>query len=196
METGKIRFVICAYLNDNSNKINQLYCCVFSILSQTYKNIEIYIHHDGPINDITIPEKFESIDPRIKFIVLPVQKGSWGFYDRRNIALLEPLSKWVVFTNDDNYYVPCFAEKMVHALINYNSEMAFCNMIHNYLNYSVLNTAIEVCKIDMGSFMSSSKIIKDTEWTTFIAEADGIYAVALSQKTCPVKLEEILFIHN
>lgn len=196
MKNEKVRFVICAYLNDDINRINQLYCCVYSLLSQTHKSIEIYIHHDGPIDDTTIPNKFEQIDSRIKFIVLPKQKKTWGFYDRRNIALIEPLSDWIVFTNDDNYYVPIFAEKMLSALLTNNSEMAFCNMIHDHLDYNILDSYVEVCKIDMGSFISSSRIIKDTEWTSFIAEADGVYAVELSKKTNPIKINQVLFVHN
>jgi glycosyltransferase involved in cell wall biosynthesis len=192
----KIRFVICAYLNKDPNRLNQLYCCVYSLLSQTHKNIEIYIHHDGPIDDTTIPDKFEQIDSRIKFIVLPEQKKTWGFYDRRNIALIEPLSDWVVFTNDDNYYTPNFSSTVLVALASNNSEMAFCNMVHSHHNYKVLDSIVEVGRIDMGSFISSSRLIKDTEWTSFIPEADGVYAVALSRKTNPIKINEILFVHN
>ena len=193
---NNVRFVICAYLNEDSNRLNQLYCCVYSLLSQTYKDIEIYIHHDGPINDTNIPNKFETIDSRIKFIVLPEQKKTWGFYDRRNIALIEPTAKWIVFTNDDNYYMTVFTEYMLKALEYHNSEMAICNLVHDHFNYTVLDSYPQVCKIDMGNFMSSSRLVKDTEWNSFVPEADGIYAVEISKKTNPVKIDHILFVHN
>jgi hypothetical protein len=69
-------------------------------------------------------------------------------------------------------------------------------MVHSHYNYKVLDSIVEVGRIDMGSFISSSRLIKDTEWTSFIPEADGVYAVALSRKTNPIKINEILFVHN
>jgi glycosyltransferase involved in cell wall biosynthesis len=192
----KIRFVICAYLNSDPNRIHQLYCCVYSILSQTHKNLEIYIHHDGPINDTSLPLKFEAIDSRIKFIVLPVQKKTWGFYDRRDIALMEPHADWIVFTNDDNYYIPRFAEDMIRVARENVSEMAFCNMLHSHWGYSSRESILQVAHIDMGNFMSSTRLVKETPWTNFTEEGDGYYAMDIAKKTKPVKLSNFLFVHN
>ena len=82
----KIRILVSSYLNSPyENRINTLYCLIYSLLAQTYKNFEIIIHHDGPLEDESLKNKFEVLDSRIKFIVLPEQKKNWGFYDRRNI---------------------------------------------------------------------------------------------------------------
>ena len=59
MSTDKVRICISAYLNKSQKRIDALYCCVYSILSQTYDNFEIYIHHDGPLDDKSLADKFQ-----------------------------------------------------------------------------------------------------------------------------------------
>ena len=196
MKKDKVRFVIASFLNDERNRFNQLNCCIWSLLAQTYKNIEIYVHHDGPVEDKSVRSKIENISPLVKFIETPQRKGNWGHYDRRDVALIQPHAEWVVFTNDDNYYVPDFTYNFLELLHNANSEMWWCNFLLNGIGYQVVDSNIEVNRIDMGAFMSSTRIIAETPWTSFAPEADGIYAVDLCRKTRAVKAGGVLFVHN
>lgn len=193
---NKIRICVSTYLNDDPNREQLLLTCIHSLLSQTYKNYEIYIHHDGPLNDKTLSNKFRNLSEKIIFIDTLEHKGSWGFYHRYNISMLEPHADWVLYTNDDNYYTPVFLERMMNMALQHNSKMVYCNMIHNGLDYQVLNTKVGVGYIDMGSFISHMDLIKSTPWTDYDHLADGKYAVKIAQNTNPIKDNGVLFIHN
>ena len=196
-EYGKLRFVVASYLNDeHAYRLNTLKCLIYSIVSQTYKNLEIFIHHDGPLNDESIKKEIEEIDERITFIVTEKRKGAWGFYDRRDVALMEPLSDWIVFTNDDNYYVPKFAEVMTFVVNEHKSEMIFCNLVHNGINYTALDTELRIGGIDLGCYMLSSNIVKQVPWTDYVSSADGIYALKAAKLTNAIKIDNIMFVHN
>jgi len=193
---NKVRICISAYLNTSQRRVDGLYTCVYSFLSQTYQNFEIFIHHDGPLNDSSLADKFRQISDKITFIDDLEHKGHWGFYHRHNVSLIEPCSEWVLYTNEDNYYVPTFLETMINKAINSDSKMVYCNCLHNDYNYSVLDTRVAQNYIDMGSFISHIDLVKTTPWTDFTGNADGIYAEKIAAKTTPVKINEVLFVHN
>lgn len=193
---NKVRICISAYLNTSQRRVDGLYTCVYSFLSQTYQNFEIFIHHDGPLIDTSLADKFRRISDKITFIDDLEHKGHWGFYHRHKVSLIEPCSEWVLYTNEDNYYVPTFLETMINGAINSNSKMVYCDCLHNYDSYQVLNTQVRQNNIDMGCFISHIDLIKTTPWTDFVAVADGIYAEKIGSKTTPFKVNGVLFVHN
>ena len=191
-----VRVCISAYLNDSPKKLAATLACVYSLLYQTYDNYEIFIHHDGPLNDNTLAEKFRKLSKKITFIDNLEHRGHWGFFHRHRVSLMEPLPDWVVYTNEDNYYVPVFLERMLKAAKTNDSKMVICDMLHSHNNYTILNTYPAPNGIDMGAFMTHIDLIKDTPWTHYDAAADGKYAHELASKTTPVKADGILFVHN
>jgi hypothetical protein len=195
MDKNKIRICVAAYWNDPS-RINSVYCFLYSILAQTYQNFEIIFHHDGPIENIEILNHIRSISDKITVLDNLERKQTWGHYHRHPTALIDPHADWVVFTNDDNYYVPTFLETMLNTALQNKSEMVYCNTGHNYFNYDILDTYPMSCKIDMGSFMTSMNLVKTTPWESYAADADGQYAELISQKTNAIKAPGVLFIHN
>jgi len=196
MSNNKIRICISAYLNGSDKKIEAAFTCVHSFLCQTYDNYEIYIHHDGPLNDVGLADKFRSLSDKITFIDNLEHKGHWGFYHRHNVSMMEPHADWVLFTNEDNYYVPVFLERMIMTAKNHNTKMVYCDSVHSHFGYSVLNSSVKIDFIDMGSFISHMDLIKTTQWTDFTANSDGIYAEKIGGKTNPIKVEGVLFVHN
>jgi Glycosyl transferase family 2 len=195
----KVRILIATYLNDKHvNRINSLYCIVYSLLYQTYSNFEIVIHHDGPLEDISLPDRFEKIDNRIKFITMPERKGNWGFHDRWNIAIDTQDADWILFTNDDNYYVPSFLEFMLKTANEEHSDIVFCNMLHNCGDLWKPMDTMPVCgSIDLGSYMSKTELVKKTTWDDFSWIADYKYLEKLIQNggICK-KINKTLFVHN
>jgi hypothetical protein len=192
----KIRAVVSAYLNVDQRKIDAAFCCIHSLLAQTYDNFEIFIHHDGPLADPNLANKFRSLSPKITFLDNLEKRGCWGFHHRHPTAMIEPHADWVLFTNEDNYYVPDFFKIMLAAATNNNSGMAFCNMIHSHHGWRIFHTRPGPNGIDMGAFISRMDLVKATPWTDFIACADGIYAGKIAAITNPIKAENILFVHN
>jgi glycosyltransferase involved in cell wall biosynthesis len=197
MENFKIKILISSYLNGSyENRVNTLYCLTYSLLSQTYDNFEIVIHHDGPLEDKSLKSKFESIDSRVKFIETEERKNVWGFDKRYELATSDDSVDFILFTNDDNYYTPHFFSTMISTMKSQNSEFVFCNFLHNEFDYLPFDSAVEVGKIDLGCFMASLRIVKETPWTDFSRESDGLYAKNLAKKTNPVGINNILFVHN
>ena len=196
--TPKIRVVLSAYLNKEKNKriVDLAFCCVYSLLAQTYENFEIFIHHDGPLDDLNLANEFRKLSPKITFIDNLKKTGCWGFHHRHPTAMIEPHADWVLFTNEDNYYVPEFFNLMMKEVESKDTGMVYCNMIHSHYNWSAFETIPIVNRIDMGAFMSRMDLIKSTEWTDFSSGADGIYAAKIAQKTKPVKVKGYLFVHN
>jgi hypothetical protein len=194
--SDKVRICISAYLNDSKQRVDALFACVYSILSQSYQNFEIYIHHDGPLNDNTLADKFRKIDDRIIFLDNLEHKGHWGFFHRHNVSMIEPHADWVLYTNEDNYYVPIFLEKMIWEAKKHNTKMVYCDTLHSHFHYNVLDTMVSVGRIDMGSFISHMDLIKSTPWVDFHSGSDGVYAEKIGAKTTPIKCQGILFVHN
>jgi glycosyltransferase involved in cell wall biosynthesis len=192
----KIRICIASYLNDSEKRVNAAFACVHSILSQTYDNYEIYIHHDGPVNDKSLIDKFKNLSNKITFIDDLERKGHWGYYHRHNVSMIEPHADWVLYTNDDNYYVPIFLERMMQTANSSNSKMVYCDSSHSHFNYNILNTWVKEGHIDMGSFISHMDLVKTTPWTDYGPGADGIYAEKIGSQTNPVKASGVLFVHN
>lgn len=192
----KIRAVVSAYLNGNPRIIDAAFCCVHSLLAQTYNNFEIFIHHDGPVSDPNLANKFRNLSPKITFLDNLPKRGCWGFHHRHPTAMIEPHADWVLFTNEDNYYTPDFFKIMVSEGVKNNSGMVLCNMIHSHHGWRLFNTRPGVNGIDMGAFISRMDLVKETPWTDFVACADGIYASKIAEKTNPIKIDQYLFIHN
>jgi len=196
MSNDKIRICISAYLNGSEKKINSAFSCVYSLLAQTYDNYEIYIHHDGPVNDKTLPDQFRKLSDKIVFIDNLEHKGDWGFHHRHKVSMIEPHADWVLYTNEDNYYVPIFLERMIGTAKLFNTKMVYCDVLHSHFSYTILNTTINVGRVDMGSFISHMDLIKITPWTDFVSVADGIYATKIASQTNPIKVNGVLFVHN
>jgi hypothetical protein len=193
----KIRILVSSYINEPyESRINSLHCLLYSLLYQTYQNFEIVVHHDGPLNDKSIKEKIELIDDRISFIETNKRKNNWGFDVRYDLAIADPEADYVLFTNDDNYYVPIFLQHFINILTIKNSELAYCNLIHNERSYGVIDAFPEIGYVDLGCFITSLRLIKETPWDSFDKEADGIYFKELASKTNAIKINNVLFVHN
>jgi hypothetical protein len=198
---NKVRFCIASYLNANPQRLFALKACIYSILYQDYENIEIFIHHDGPVNDKNIPEDIMSIDNRIKFISSEKRGDYWGFPERRPTSIIEPLPDWVIYTNDDNYYVPTFVTTMLNTALLHDAGMVYCDFLHKGPwpgpDYQVLPSRVQKCWIDMGAFMTRIDVIQKCEWDVLDdAGADGIYAEKIGRNTKCVKAGGILYVHN
>jgi hypothetical protein len=192
----KVRIVVSAHINDDPRRQQATYCCLHSLLCQTYQNFDIIIAHDGPLNDETVISKINSLSDKITLLNNLPKVGNAGFQHRHPAAMMHPVCDWVLFTNEDNYYTPDFLKIMLHHGTTKNSGLVLCNMVHSYFDWGLLKTAPAVNQIDMGAFISRMDLVASTPWTDFGGPADGIYCEAIAAKTTPVKVDGILFVHN
>lgn len=181
----------------------ELKCLLYSLLSQTYKNFDILIIHDGidAEHENAISELL--INDKIKYIQTEQRYDDWGM-SLRNIGLDIVTGDFIINTNDDNYYTPNFLRELNESIKN-NSE---CNFVYydsidknfQWQNekqqpYSLFKPLLKVCHIDMGQFAASKELIGETRFKINY-DADGRFIEELKPKIKPVYIEKVLFVHN
>lgn len=86
---------------------------IYSIINQTYRNIEIILVDDGSTDDsLEICEKVKSKDSRIKLI----SKENGGVSTARNEGLKKATGKWVMFMDPDDYLEVTIIERLLSNL--------------------------------------------------------------------------------
>ncbi len=101
--------------------------CLNSIVSQTYKNIEIICVNDGsPDNSKKILEDFQKRDSRIKVF----EKENGGLSDARNFGHKKSKGEYIAFVDSDDVIDPNFIYKLYKAIIENNTKVSICNFSH------------------------------------------------------------------
>ena len=94
--------------------------CVSSILSQTYKNIEVILVDDGsPDNCGAICDEFASKDSRIKVI----HKKNGGLVNARKSGLETATAQFISYVDGDDWIEEDFIESLVSDQQKYNVDM-------------------------------------------------------------------------
>lgn len=102
--------------------------CVDSILSQTYRNLEVFLVDDGsPDNCGAICDDYASRDNRIRVI----HKPNGGLSDARNVALDVATGEFVVCVDSDDYIAPNHIEGLYNLIDQYGTDVA----IHNFCSF-------------------------------------------------------------
>ena len=95
------------------NVENYIKKCVDSILSQTYKNLEIILVDDGsPDNCPQICDEYAQKDNRIKVI----HKENGGLSDARNAGIDISKGKFITFIDSDDYIEKDYVEVLYNSI--------------------------------------------------------------------------------
>lgn len=87
--------------------------CVESLITQTYKNIEIILVDDGsPDGCPQLCEKFAEEDNRIRVI----HKENGGLSDARNAGLLKAVGDYILYVDSDDYIEQDACERFISVL--------------------------------------------------------------------------------
>jgi hypothetical protein len=203
LKNYKLRIVASSYLNGDKRRFLACKSFINSILAQTYSNLELFIVHDGPIEDND--EKVELInsikDERVKFFETEKRLGKFGYPHRKKYAFLDEDFDFLLFTNDDNHYVPAAFEILLHTIEKLEVDVIYCNMISSHKLWFPLITELECYKIDLGAFIMKKEIMKDLEFDLegSCMACDGKLADEIRRKTPDKKIAKInnyLYIHN
>ena len=109
------------------NVENFLDRCVQSIVSQTYRNLEILLIDDGsPDNSSEIAECWMKKDSRIKVY----HKKNGGLSDARNYGLDRANGEYIAFVDSDDYIEPEMYETLMAAIRESNVELACCGRFY------------------------------------------------------------------
>ena len=116
--------------------------CVDSIITQTYKNLEIFLVDDGsPDNCGAICDDYAREDERIKVI----HKENGGLSSARNAALDVATGDFIMFVDSDDWVEPEFCEKALEMAIKeevpivsfgYNNVAIKDNIIKRYERFT------------------------------------------------------------
>ena len=127
--------------------------CLKSIISQTYKNLEIIVVNDGSIdNSLEICKKFEKIDKRIKVI----DKENGGLSDARNAGLKIAAGDYIGFVDSDDYISEDMFETLGKLLKEHNAEISIVSY------YEMMdNRLLDVQKDGTLDIMNKEEAIKE-----------------------------------
>lgn len=112
------------------NSESTLSRCLDSIVSQTYKNIEIILINDGSTDkSLDICEKYKRNDSRI----IAINKVNAGVSAARNSGLEVAKGDYIAFVDSDDYIDVDMYNKLVIASDNGDKDIVFCgyNVVKN-----------------------------------------------------------------
>lgn len=111
------------------NTENYLEKCLYSLVNQTYKNIEIIIIDDGsPDNSMNIIQKFVLADNRVKVI----SQKNQGLSGARNTGMNNANGDYIMFIDSDDWIETDTCEKAINASEKYNADVVFWPYIKEF----------------------------------------------------------------
>ena len=101
--------------------------CVDSVLSQTYKNIEIILVDDGSTDSCgEICDLYADKDKRITVI----HKENGGLSDARNAGIERIKGKYVTFIDSDDWVEPNYVECLYRLISENNADVSVCDFYY------------------------------------------------------------------
>lgn len=111
--------------------------CIDSIITQTYKDLEIILVNDGSTdNSGKICDKYKSKDKRIKVI----HKDNGGLSDARNCGLKISNGEYIVFLDSDDWVDENYIKILYNLIKKYDSDMSICDFKKVYNEEEKLNS--------------------------------------------------------
>ena len=126
--------------------------CVQSIVSQTFKSLEIILVDDGARDKSGIMcDTWKTKDDRIRVI----HKENGGLSDARNAGVAIARAPYVGFVDSDDYIAPTMYEVLYGSLVKENADIALCGVLDQYVNRSEAPSAI------VYSVMTPEEVLSD-----------------------------------
>ena len=106
------------------NRANVIRQSIYSVLAQSYANIEILVIDDGSVDDTEAVVRSIG-DDRIKYVSL---EKNMGVAHARNVGIEKASGKYVAFQDSDDCWQPRKLEQEVSTLRKENADIVFCRM--------------------------------------------------------------------
>lgn len=204
MENLSFGFSVASYLNEEPNRINKLYCLVYSFMAQSYENWKINIIHDGPILNQTIKDKYyelQNISTKIKCFESEKRLNHWGHEYRREYALKTECDI-LGFTNDDNYYTPNCLLVLKENIEN--NDVVICQCLHRIAQNRKIYRILQPSKpkpvfatIDLCCYFIRNNIVQKEIWNFTNRAADFNYIQKVVSNTDKIKfIDYPIIVHN
>lgn len=135
------------------NTEKYLHRCLTSLVNQTKEDIEIVCVNDGsPDYSLDIINEFAAKDSRIKV----VSQKNQGVAVARNVGLKNATSKYIMWCDSDDEYMPDMCEKMFNAIESYKVDMVVCaiNVISDKLDSKLAGGVEDYVKLKFSGIQS------------------------------------------
>ncbi|WP_162300553.1 glycosyltransferase family 2 protein [Anaerosacchariphilus polymeriproducens] len=97
--------------------------CLFSIMEQNYRNLEILLIDDGSTDrSVEICDDFAKKDSRFK--VFHIENA--GVANARNVGLANSTGDYIAFVDSDDYIASDYIQYLYHLLTKYNGQISAC----------------------------------------------------------------------
>ena len=108
--------------------------CLKSIVTQTYRNLEIILVDDGSTdNSGTICDQYASNDAR----VIVIHKPNEGVSCARNKGIEMAQGEYIMFVDSDDWVDENICKILFEAVVTYNVQAAMCAYMREYPNKSL-----------------------------------------------------------
>lgn len=114
-----------------NSKVDLEFKSIPSVLSQTFKDLELIIIDDGSTDGTAnYVNNFLSIDSRIRYYY----QNNKGQASARNFGIKKSSGDYIAFLDADDVWLPDKIEKQVNKLKNAEATFCFCDYIKKYSN--------------------------------------------------------------
>jgi len=104
--------------------------CLQTLLSQTYKDIEIICVDDCTLdNSVTVIKKYQKLDSRIRLVHHDENRGLGG---ARNTGIDYARGEYLMFIDSDDYVHRTMVEKMYRSVVLTGSDAVVCGIMQVY----------------------------------------------------------------
>lgn len=105
--------------------------CIFSIVRQTYSNLEIILVDDGSNDSSSCAcDKWVAEDNRVTVI----HKQNGGLSDARNVGLGIIHGEYIAFVDSDDWIDNAYIEKLISAAYNEQADVVTCALVDEFEN--------------------------------------------------------------
>ena len=126
MEKDKVSIIVPVY-----NVEKYIEKCLKSLISQSYKNIEIILIDDGSKdNSGKICDTYKRKDSRIKVI----HKENAGVSEARNLGIQKATGRYLCFVDADDFVMNDYIEYMHQLIVKESSDIAVCTKMFSNFN--------------------------------------------------------------
>ena len=186
-----ITFIAVCY---NETHEIDLFCS--SLLAQRDGRWNAVVFCNGKNPEIASSMERYLTDSRFSYVESDSNSGYWGCYNRIT-ALQFVNADYVINTSIQDYYTPnAVGEILAHA----GRDIIYWKCIHNHFQWDVLDSTLELSRIDWGSFAVKTEVARKVgikEPTS--CAADGLFISDLINAGYSgnnMKINKILTVHN
>jgi len=180
-----------------------------SLMCQTFQDFRLVVIHDGEdVKMRSMLERFQgTYSDRFSFFFTDKHYGDYG-HSLRSLAIEQCDSKFIMLTNDENYYVPSFLENMFRKIESEDLDLVMCDMVHSHDrpggrpqgSYNAFVTAPRTNDVDIGCFIVKTDLAKAVGFRDKSFGGDGVFIDDIMNNNLRTvrwgKVDKILFVHN